>query len=81
MDNLRALLGACDKAEKDCEKLAKTKDAKIQKQGEIMLAQDKEISELKADRDNILKNPILWAVIGIAIGVAGGVAIGNATHR
>lgn len=72
-DEVRALLGACDRALSDCSTLIETKNAKIQKQQEIILVQDDRITALEKDRDSLFKNPILWTAVGVIIG---GVAIG-----
>ena len=73
LDAAKALLGACDKALSDCETLLKDKDAIIHKQDELIGAQSKELTSLREDRDSILKSPIFWTVVGIALG---GIVVG-----
>jgi hypothetical protein len=68
MDQMRELLQTCDRALTDCDKLIATKDQKIQKQEELIILQNTQISDLKNDQNSILKNPVVWFVAGVLVG-------------
>lgn len=73
---MKELLGACDKALDSCDKLVKDKNEKLKLQNEIITNRDKQIQHLRDDSNSIIKNPVLWFVIGTALGViAGGIAL------
>lgn len=75
------LLKSCDKALTDCEAANKSKENVIKGQGEVILAQDKQIADLEKDKNNILKSPVLWFFVGVAVTGVAGIAIGSALHR
>lgn len=67
------LLNACDKALSNCEAVIKAKENIIAAQDKIIVQQGKDLDDVKGQRDSILRSPILWGIIGIAIG---GIAVG-----
>jgi hypothetical protein len=69
-------LDQCDKALNSCDAALKERGRQIEKQEELLKAQAKELTALQSDRDNALKQPVLWAAVGSGVAVlAGPIAI------
>jgi hypothetical protein len=59
------LLKACDQALYDCKKANDSKSDVIKNQSELLLEQEKQISELRSDSTAWYKSPIVWFILGI----------------
>lgn len=59
------LLKACDQALYDCKKANDTKSDVIKSQTELMLEQEKQLTELRESESSWYKSPIFWFVLGV----------------
>lgn len=65
------ILKACDEALYDCKKANDSKSTVIKTQSELLLEQEKQITELRASDTAWYKSPILWFILGVLVFAAG----------
>jgi hypothetical protein len=69
------LLEQCDKALGSCDGLVKSQEDYIGEQEGVINLQAERISKLEADKNSLLKNPLLWFFVGAAVGGVSGLLL------
>lgn len=70
-------LKACDDAVSRCAQLVTSQEEYIAKQRIALENAMQRAKQLEEQRDSVWRNPIVWGLAGVVLGVAGGVYLSN----
>lgn len=65
-------LTACDEALKRCAEFTQSQKETMALQGALLIAAEKKVARLQAERDSVWRNPLLWGLAGALLGLGGG---------